>query len=237
MVDTSGLIRVLLADPDPATHAEFRAAIAGSRFRVDAAASTGREAVETYARTRPDLAVVSLVFPDLGGTAVIREILARDKEALIVVAYAIQAKHLAREAETVGAIVVKKPFQRDKLLERMATALVGGGHHHRFSLRLQHPLPVNWKKPGLLSRRSSTVTRDISQAGLSLFLDEPLPARQALDLSIQMSDGPPLKTKGMVMGVDRSNDGKHYAVGIAFTEITQEDRTRLRQYIIDTLVK
>jgi two-component system chemotaxis response regulator CheY len=237
MVELSGIVRVLLADPDPATHADFRAAIAGSRFRMDAEASIGREAVETYTRTRPDLTVLSLVFPDIGGTTVVREILARDKEAPLVVAYAIQAKHLAHEAETLGAVVIKKPFQRDKLLERMATALLGGGHPHRFSLRLQHPLPVHWKKPGLLSRRASTVTQDISQAGLSLILDEPLPQRQAIDVSIVMSGGAVLDTKGIVMRVGRTLDGRRYSVGIAFTEISTENRSRLRQYIIDALVK
>lgn len=237
MHEAANDIRVLFADPDPAMHSEFRGAIARSRFRIAADTATGRETVETHARMKPELAVISLVFPDLGGSTVVREILARDKEASIVVAYTLQAKHLAREAETAGAVVIKKPFQRDKLLEQMATALLGGGHPHRFSLRLQHPLTVHWKKPGLLSRRTSTVAHDISRTGLVLTLDEPLSQQQAIDLSIALPDGTSLDAMGVVMRVGRSSDGRRYNVGIAYMEISAEHRSRLRQFIIDSLVR
>lgn len=239
LLEANKWISVLFADPDPAMAAEFQAALHGSRFQVCGTSATGRGALEAYERLRPDIAVVGLVFPDLGGAAVVKEIIAGDAEAAIVVTYAIQAKHMAREAEIAGAVAVKKPFQRDKLLERMASALLGGrGQHNRFAMRLEQPLVVHWKPPGLLARRKTAVAANISQSGISLVTTEDLRERQTLDVEIEIpGQPPPVRVTTTVMKVRRGPDGKVTGAGLAFSQITEPDRLRIRKHILDSVVR
>lgn len=47
-------------------------------------AETGRQAIEEYERLKPDMVLMDIVMPDMGGLDAIREIRARDANACIV---------------------------------------------------------------------------------------------------------------------------------------------------------
>src|SRR5262245_48604643 len=68
-------IRVLLADDHEVVRQGVRAMLeAQEGWEVCGEAATGRETIDLAARMRPDLVVLDLEMPDLGGVAATREI-------------------------------------------------------------------------------------------------------------------------------------------------------------------
>jgi two-component system NarL family response regulator len=68
-------IRILIADDQHLVRQGFRSMLERlSSMEVVAEASTGKEAIEQYARHRPDILLLDLRFPDVHGIAVIRAI-------------------------------------------------------------------------------------------------------------------------------------------------------------------
>ena len=98
-----------------------------------------------------------MAFPDVGGIQITKQLLEEDDNASVVVTYPVSAKHLATEAQRAGAFCVAKPFQRIKLLEKMAGAMLSSKTgFQRSYIRLEKPLITHWKRPGLLSRKLNT---------------------------------------------------------------------------------
>jgi DNA-binding NarL/FixJ family response regulator len=93
-------IRVLVAD-DHITVLEGLAAIIGRQkdMVVVAQAANGREAVTLWDRHRPDVALLDLRMPELGGTGAIEEMRRRDASARVIVLTTFDT-----DADIVGAI-------------------------------------------------------------------------------------------------------------------------------------
>jgi two-component system KDP operon response regulator KdpE len=114
--------RVLVVDDEPGILRAVQTNLGRHDFRVDGAA-TGREALEAYARVRPDLVLLDLGLPDMDGLDVIREIRQRSSTPIVVLS--------AREAERdkVAALdlgaddYLTKPFGVNELLARVRVAL------------------------------------------------------------------------------------------------------------------
>jgi two-component system nitrate/nitrite response regulator NarL len=98
----SGRIRVLVADDHPLyREAVVRAVRARAEFELIGQAGDGREALDTIRESSPDIAVLDVQMPSLGGVEVVRAV-ARDKLATRVV---LLSAHL--EADTVYAAVAE----------------------------------------------------------------------------------------------------------------------------------
>ncbi len=129
------VISVLVVEDDPAMQLLVRFNLEASGFKV-AVASTGAEALETAAATTPDLALLDVMLPDVGGF----EIAARLTGIPIVFmsARATEADFaLGRQA---GAIdYVAKPFDPVRLPARLREDLVeldrAGSAEHVWALR------------------------------------------------------------------------------------------------------
>jgi two-component system KDP operon response regulator KdpE len=119
--------RVLVVDDELAILRAVQTNLARHDFRVETATS-GLEALDAYARVRPDLVLLDLGLPDLDGLEVIRAIRARAATPVIVLS--------AREAERdkVAALdlgaddYLTKPFGVNELLARVRVALRHAAH-------------------------------------------------------------------------------------------------------------
>ncbi|MCA1905317.1 MAG: response regulator, partial [Desulfarculus sp.] len=89
-------------------------------------ASSGEEAVDAY-RTlwpRPELVVMDLGMPGMGGVKALRAILGLDPKARVVVASGYAVENQVREALEAGAVAfVAKPYRRLELLAVIRQAL------------------------------------------------------------------------------------------------------------------
>lgn len=93
-------------------------------FEVVGQAETGAEAVERYRELKPDLVTMDIVMPDMGGIDAVREIIAEDPNAKILMCSAMGQQALVIEAIQAGARdFVVKPFQPSRVLEAVQRVL------------------------------------------------------------------------------------------------------------------
>jgi two-component system, NarL family, response regulator len=79
-------VRVLLADDHPVVRKGLVQMLeADVRLDVVAEAANGREAVEAYKRSRPDIAIVDLYMPEMSGIEAIEAIRAFDANAKVII--------------------------------------------------------------------------------------------------------------------------------------------------------
>jgi two-component system chemotaxis response regulator CheY len=92
--------------------------LTGAGYRVVGEAETGVEAVERYRELRPDLVTMDILMPEMGGIDAVRQIVAEDPGAKVLVCSAMGQQALVIEAIRAGARdFVVKPFQPSRVLE------------------------------------------------------------------------------------------------------------------------
>jgi two-component system, chemotaxis family, chemotaxis protein CheY len=87
-------------------------------------AESGFDAVEKYKSTRPDAVTMDMVMPDMDGIAAVKQIVAMDPSARIVMCTSMGQQQLVVEAVQAGAkSFITKPFQPPKILETLEKVL------------------------------------------------------------------------------------------------------------------
>jgi two-component system chemotaxis response regulator CheY len=119
IVDDAEFVRVMLKE----LLLEMGLQIAGE-------AGDGREAVSLYRELRPDLLMLDITLPELDGISALREIMAEDPRAVVVMISALGQKDEVLASIQAGARdFVIKPFDRERvqatvgrLLEKIAAS-------------------------------------------------------------------------------------------------------------------
>lgn len=115
---------ILIADDALFTRSLLREILQEHGFRHVVEAENGAEAMWEYQRWRPDLVIMDINMPEMDGLRAIRNILAMDPKARIVVCTALGEKHLMLEALDLGVKdFITKPFQPNKVAETVKRAL------------------------------------------------------------------------------------------------------------------
>jgi len=114
--------RILVVDDEPQIRRIMRTALTGAGYEIDDA-KTGEEALEKVREYRPDLVLLDINMPGMGGLAACRAIRADTSIAIIMLTVR------DSEADKVGALdagaddFVTKPFSTPELLARIRAAL------------------------------------------------------------------------------------------------------------------
>jgi two-component system chemotaxis response regulator CheY len=94
------------------------------RLRVVGAAANGREAIELFERTDPDVVTMDLTMPEMDGIECVERLVAIKPEVLILVVSALADKATAVEAIAKGANgFLCKPFTDRQLNDALAELL------------------------------------------------------------------------------------------------------------------
>jgi two-component system NarL family response regulator len=121
-------IRVLVVDDHPMIRAGLTATIDPEPdMTVVASASTGREGLEQYRQHQPDVMLIDLKMPEMGGVEAIRTIRAEFPSAKIIVLSTYQGDEDIYRALDAGAVTY---LLKDTLAEKMVGVIrevVGGG--------------------------------------------------------------------------------------------------------------
>jgi two-component system chemotaxis response regulator CheY len=92
---------------------------------IVAEAENGLEAVEQYKQYLPDVVTMDVVMPKMNGLLAMKEIIAMDAKARIVVVTALGHEPLVRQALKIGAKdFVIKPFKVDQLVQAIENVLI-----------------------------------------------------------------------------------------------------------------
>lgn len=139
------MIRVMLVDDHALVRMGFRMLLADARCEVVAEADSGEQACADYARAQPDIVVMDLSMPGMGGLEAVRRLLAQDPKARILVLSAHEdtahprrvlragalgylAKRSAPEAliAAVSAVAANRPYVDAQTAQALALAQVRG---------------------------------------------------------------------------------------------------------------
>lgn len=120
-------IKVLLVDDHPVVRSGYRRLLDNiPNIQVVAEAETGAEGYRKYVESRPDVVVMDLSLPDIGGLEVIRKILMRDSAAKILVFSVHENEILVERALEAGARGYLTKRSAPKILVHALAAVAHG---------------------------------------------------------------------------------------------------------------
>ena len=98
------MVRVMLVDDHALVRMGFSMLLADAQVEVVAEASSGEQACQDYARVQPDVVVMDLSMPGMGGLEALRRLLAQDPKARVLVLSAHEDTAHPRRALRAGAL-------------------------------------------------------------------------------------------------------------------------------------
>jgi two-component system chemotaxis response regulator CheY len=118
------MARVLVVDDAAFMRKMVTDALAKGGHEVVGEAANGAEAVQRYQELRPDLTTLDITMPEMDGISALKEIIAFDPTARVVMCSALGQEAKVLESIKAGAKdFVVKPFQPDRVLDAIAKAL------------------------------------------------------------------------------------------------------------------
>ena len=118
------MARILIVDDSGYTRSMLRAALEVEGFNDVLEASTGKEAIDHYAKNKPDLVLLDLVLVEMDGLEVLREIRKGDSKAKVVIISAVGQEKFIEEARTLGVLgYIAKPFSPKELITKIKEIL------------------------------------------------------------------------------------------------------------------
>ena len=99
-------------------------AVVAGGHEVVGEATNGREAVDRFKELRPDVTTLDITMPEQDGLAALREIIALDPGARVVMCSALGQERKVLEAMKAGAkYFVVKPFEESRLIAAVNRAI------------------------------------------------------------------------------------------------------------------
>jgi two-component system, OmpR family, KDP operon response regulator KdpE len=114
--------RVLVVDDEPAILRAVQTNLGRHDFRVETA-SSGQEALDSYARVHPDLVLLDLGLPDMDGLDVINAIRQRSSTPIVVLSAREAERDKVKALDSGADDYLTKPFGVNELLARVRVAL------------------------------------------------------------------------------------------------------------------
>jgi len=113
-------IKVLFADDSSFMRNILKNIILKEPYVLAGEASSGKEALELYQKTKPDLVTMDIVMPEMDGIEAVRQIRSLDPEAKIIMVSAMGQQVMVIDAIQAGARdFIIKPFQPPRVLEAL----------------------------------------------------------------------------------------------------------------------
>jgi two-component system, chemotaxis family, chemotaxis protein CheY len=117
------MARVLVVDDALFMRKLVSDALTGGGHEVVGEAANGEEAVQRYQELKPEVVTLDITMPGKDGLAALKEIVALDPSARVVMCSALGQESKVLEAVKAGAKdFIVKPFQPDRVLGAIAKA-------------------------------------------------------------------------------------------------------------------
>ena len=118
------MARVLVVDDAAFMRKMVTDALSGGGHEIVGEAANGTEAVERFQELRPDVMTLDITMPEKDGLSALKEIIAVDPGAKVVMCSALGQESKVLESIKLGAKdFVVKPFQADRVLSAIDKAL------------------------------------------------------------------------------------------------------------------
>ena len=118
------MARVLVVDDAAFMRKMVSDALTKGGHEIVGEASNGAEAVDRFQELRPEVTTLDITMPEKDGISALKEILAFDPSARVIMCSALGQESKVLESIKAGAKdFVVKPFQADRVLEALGKAL------------------------------------------------------------------------------------------------------------------
>ena len=118
------MARVLVVDDAAFMRKMVSDTLTKGRHEVVGEAGNGTEAIDRYQALKPDLTTLDITMPEKDGIAALKEIVALDPGAKVIMCSALGQESKVLESIKLGAKdFVVKPFQAPRVLEAIGKAL------------------------------------------------------------------------------------------------------------------
>lgn len=116
--------KILVVDDAQFMRMMLKNILSGAGYEVVGEGENGVQAIEKYKDLKPDMVIMDMIMPEMGGIDAVREIVKLDPAAKVLMCSAMGQQALVVEAIQVGARdFIVKPFQPAGVLEAVAKAL------------------------------------------------------------------------------------------------------------------
>jgi two-component system, chemotaxis family, chemotaxis protein CheY len=134
---------LLVTDDAAIVREKIKVAAREAGWEIVGEARNGKEAVERYAELRPMAMTIDLVMPEYDGIYALREIIAIDPNAKIVVVSALGQKNILKDAFKLGATdFIVKPFDKKTLTNTLEQFANGTAPTPPVDISEDSPQPV-----------------------------------------------------------------------------------------------
>ena len=117
------MAKVLVVDDAMFMRKVVSDALVSGGHEVIGEAANGQEAVARFRELRPDVMTLDITMPEMDGIAALREIIALDPSARVIMCSALGQESKVLEAVKAGAKdFIVKPFQKERVLSAIAKA-------------------------------------------------------------------------------------------------------------------
>ena len=120
------MIRVMLVDDHALVRMGFRMLLSDAQVEVVAEADTGEQACADYPRVRPDVVVMDLSMPGMGGLEAVRRLIAQDPKVRVLVLSAHEDTAHPRRVLRAGALGYLAKRSAPEALIAAVTAVAAG---------------------------------------------------------------------------------------------------------------
>jgi two-component system chemotaxis response regulator CheY len=120
------MARILIVDDASFMRLVLRNIMQAAGHEVVGEAGNGQAGVEKYVELKPDLTLMDMVMPELGGVEAVRKIRELDPAARILMCSATGQEALIQQAREAGVVgFVTKPFQEADVVQAVSGVLAG----------------------------------------------------------------------------------------------------------------
>jgi two-component system chemotaxis response regulator CheY len=115
--------KVLIVDDAAFMRMMIKDMISENGYQVAGEAANGEEAVQMYQELKPDIVTMDITMPEKDGITAVKEIMAADSNARIIMCSAMGQQGLVKEAIQAGARdFLVKPFQPERVIQALNKA-------------------------------------------------------------------------------------------------------------------
>lgn len=110
--------KILIVDDASFMRMMLRNILSSHGYEIVGEAENGRQAEEVYQQVKPDIVLIDLIMPEVGGIEAVKKIIELNKQAKIIICSAMGQQSLVVEAMQAGARdFIVKPFQPTSVIE------------------------------------------------------------------------------------------------------------------------
>lgn len=113
-------IKILICDDSLLVRKQMKTVLSSNGYNNIIEALDGTGAVELFKESKPDVVFMDIVMPELSGVDALKEIMAYDSSARVVMVSSIGTQSNLKDAITLGAFsFLQKPFEEKMVLDIM----------------------------------------------------------------------------------------------------------------------